>query len=322
MHLPVFFFILLIMVITYRSIMLSIVGVQIGLLVGCATIADRQATLESSLLWRVTSPDGVESYLFGTIHLAHDNVFQQRDSVLILMRRCTEFRAELHLDSMKLAALVTPDLFFYTDGRTLKDFYSDSEYEEIMSVLREQLGPMATMADRMKPFVAAVTLALADVKSEMEGTSIDEFLWRVAGRMKLNRGGVERVAEQFALLDSMPPELLLETVRNVGKNREMIKTIVEIYATENLVEAAKVLTEFEADTEFSKSVVDRRNKIMADRLDELYRLKPTFAAVGTLHLVGANGLIALLRARGFQVSPVIGGKRVDLKSYSKSSQGE
>ncbi|MFM7106647.1 MAG: TraB/GumN family protein, partial [Flavobacteriales bacterium] len=47
-----------------------------------------------------------------------------------------------------------------------------------------------------------------------------------------------------------------------------------------------------------------RNIRFINRLDDLLKMSPVFCAVGALHLPGENGMIALLKARGYDVAPV------------------
>jgi uncharacterized protein len=51
-----------------------------------------------------------------------------------------------------------------------------------------------------------------------------------------------------------------------------------------------------------KRLLDDRNPALADKIDALHRSgRNVFAAVGSLHMVGPNGLPALLAARGYKV---------------------
>ena len=49
-------------------------------------------------------------------------------------------------------------------------------------------------------------------------------------------------------------------------------------------------------------LVDGRNPGMADAIERLHAGVSVFAAVGALHLIGPQGLPALLLARGFTVT--------------------
>ncbi|MBK8520903.1 MAG: TraB/GumN family protein [Chitinophagaceae bacterium] len=48
-------------------------------------------------------------------------------------------------------------------------------------------------------------------------------------------------------------------------------------------------------------LLDNRNKNWVEQLKVIMKNNPVFTAVGAGHLVGKNGLIALLRAEGYTV---------------------
>ena len=57
-------------------------------------------------------------------------------------------------------------------------------------------------------------------------------------------------------------------------------------------------------TENQDILLDNRNKNWVSQLKEIMKKEPVFIAVGAGHLVGKNGLIALLKAEGFIVKGV------------------
>jgi uncharacterized protein YbaP (TraB family) len=59
------------------------------------------------------------------------------------------------------------------------------------------------------------------------------------------------------------------------------------------------------DQEQMRRMLDERNPVMAARVDTLHTGgKNVLVAVGALHMVGPNGLTALLAKRGYQVERV------------------
>ena len=52
------------------------------------------------------------------------------------------------------------------------------------------------------------------------------------------------------------------------------------------------------------ALLDNRNQKWAEMLPAQMQEKPLFIAVGALHLPGENGMINLLRQKGYQVDPV------------------
>lgn len=51
-------------------------------------------------------------------------------------------------------------------------------------------------------------------------------------------------------------------------------------------------------------LITKRNKIMANGLDSLMRKQAVFCAIGSGHLYGVDGVLQLLRSKGFHVRPV------------------
>jgi uncharacterized protein len=56
--------------------------------------------------------------------------------------------------------------------------------------------------------------------------------------------------------------------------------------------------------DFRTRLISRRNAVMAERASQSIADSPTFIAVGALHLPGEDGLVSLLRKRGFRLEPV------------------
>jgi uncharacterized protein YbaP (TraB family) len=56
--------------------------------------------------------------------------------------------------------------------------------------------------------------------------------------------------------------------------------------------------------DFEERFLNRRNRNWIPVMENLMQKNPTFVAVGAAHLMGPNGVISLLRQKGYTVSPV------------------
>lgn len=274
--------------------------------VACVTIVSAQ-TEPPSLLWKVERDGAPASYVMGTIHLPDTTVFRMRDTVLSLLDRSRVFYGELDLDSVKGAAMNMGGMLLPA-GKTLRSFYQDSDWVRIDAVLRERLGAMAMMTSRMKPSTVLVMLMQQSMPATASMT-VDEFLWNRAGRSKVARRGIERVAEQLTVLDSLPPEALAEFARDPSAFDSSIVALRDAYVAEDLAQVAAAARDVEGYEDFATLLNDERNVLMADRLDAELRSGGAFVAVGAAHLPGPKGLLRVLADRGFTVSPVTGGER-------------
>lgn len=275
--------------------------------VQCAAAAPSSSDPEtSSLLWRIESPKGAVSHLFGTIHLPDSAVFRQRDTVLQILQASTSFYGELDLDSANSPLLAMK--LMLPSGTTLADLYEPEDYSRIKKALQERLGPMALMAERMKPaaILGMLMMKEGDASAPM---SIDQFLWEQAGNGGLERFGLERLDEQLTVLNEMPPRLLLEAIEAPDSEDSLTQVLVGAYVREDIGTIARMVDSLSAVETFMQQLNDDRNEVMVGRLQSRLLDGKAFIAVGAAHLPGENGLIGRLREEGFVVTPVTGGRR-------------
>lgn len=280
---------------------------MLPVLVLSCTEARSYDTTAHSLLWRVTSPSGAASYVFGTIHLRDSAIFHQRDTLMSTLRSARMLYTEIDLDSAKLGGF-DPSRFMNPAGKQLKDYYTAAEYAVIKKAISEKLGAMAAMADLLKPSAIMILLAM-DSFEQNTTMGMDEFLWSYAGKAKVARRGVERVEEQTSLLDSMPPSLLLDYVQDMGHQDSLGPALLHAYETEDLGAVGQLMKEMDDWGEFGKALNDNRNARMVARLSKEFQKGGIVLAVGALHLPGENGILARLERAGYQVVPVLGGRR-------------
>lgn len=286
-------------------------------LMGCASGAGGQrgegeyGFNDNSLLWQVTSPAGKTSYVFGTIHVADSAVFMQRDTVLKLLSQSTSFWAELNLDSAMNVddAMSMAGNLLLPAGKTLSQFYTEEEMVVIRKGLAERMGPMAAGAEHMKPG-ALVAMLMMDSAASNISESIDEFLWNRAASLHLRLHGIERVDEQFAIIDSMPPRMLLEALQSDGSSDVTLEDLQGAYAQEQLSTIVALVDSLSGLDAFMLTINDDRNDRMVQRLTAAIDQGGAFIAVGAAHLGGKQGLLAEFARAGYAVAPVFGGRRV------------
>lgn len=262
---------------------------------------------QRSLIWKVTPPTGASSYVFGTIHLPDTTVFRQRDTVLSLLRTCTTFAAELHLDSA--AANMDLSMLFLPKG-TLYDLTDSATVREICSVLAERSPSMAALCPRLSPGALSIILTMADVPRTAP-VAMDQFLWDLAGTSGAQRVGLEALSEQKAMLDRLTPAMVLDQVRDMDLNDSLVDRLVRLYASEDLATMAELASDpaLNMFDEVMPELNDDRNVRMVERMEPLLRNGRTFVAVGALHLTGPKSILLLLRSKGYTVEPVLGGTR-------------
>ena len=121
--------------------------------------------------------------------------------------------------------------------------------------------------------------------------------------------GLETIDEQVGIFHSIPYQIqaktLLEFVDNKSEMEAQFVKMVELYTAEDIEELYKYSSsEFEESGMDIKMMLDDRNEKWIPRMDKMAKDKSCFFAVGAGHLGGKMGVISLLKAAGYKVTPL------------------
>jgi uncharacterized protein len=281
---------------------LTLQKLLIGAILACAAMATHAT--EKGLFWKLQSPTGVESYLFGTIHTDDNRVADISPTVVDAIKQVDAFMMEsaenndqsvMLLKSGNLAGYLTQDEF--DQVRDLADFH-------VM-----HLGA----ALQMKPWLLAV---IFDLPKPQTPFAQDNLLMRKAEDLSKDVIGIESAKEHFGVMDNFSMDEQLVMLRAVLKRTPEQKEADferlmsaylkgdsdEITALDEKITGGMLPKEIWA--KMRAKLLDDRNVLMAERTTTLAKDKPVFIAVGASHLAGENGLIAAFKKAGFQLTPL------------------
>lgn len=265
--------------------------------------------LENCLLWRITGNGLAKpSWLFGTIHLTDKQVFDFGDAVYAALESCEGYAMEVSPDSIMSKAFQENR----DEQALLKDAVSAADYNRIQKKLREQYkkDPATITVREFKNYF--ITKVNKIDKNSMH-TIMDAWFYDAMRRQGKWVGGVEDVSDQNGADNFVSLSDHIEDFLNDNrKSKEMLSKMVTIYKNQDL----EAIAGFEnSDKFFLDSVMLRRNRKMARRMDSLAHIRSSFFAVGTAHLPGDSGVVSHLRRRGFTVEPVRSTRTIHATAY-------
>ena len=128
-------------------------------------------------------------------------------------------------------------------------------------------------------------------------------------KKKKETGGFETIAFQAAVFDSIPYESqakeLLNTIDSIDLYKKYFDTMLNVYKTQQLLAIENMFNKTELGMNENRDILlDNRNKNWVDQLKKILPERNIFMAVGAGHLVGENGLIALLKKAGYILRPL------------------
>jgi uncharacterized protein YbaP (TraB family) len=196
-----------------------------------------------------------------------------------------------------------------TGGQTLDQLVDAKIYAEVQKRAETYGMPMAAL-QRMKPWLVAVTLMAptlqaAGFKPEL---GIDRHFFDRAKQNNMKRLGLETLSYQLDRFDQMSPKLqedLLEaTMEDLDTQVSGVKDMVRAWTIGDVATVEKLtLTAFQESPELYQRLLLERNHNWVPHVEKcLTDNAGCFVVVGAAHLVGKDGLPALLAKKGYKVT--------------------
>jgi uncharacterized protein len=264
----------------------------------------------NTLLWEISGNQlSKPSYLFGTFHLMCKEDIKLSGNLKQAIKNSGEVYFEMDLDD---PSNMLGGLFFMNmnDGKKLKDLYTPEEYSRIEHFFKDSLKTGMMMVEKMKPnFLEAFLYPKMMPCKTMSG--IEQEVLVVAKNDKKEIKGFETIAFQASVFDSIPYEeqakALLEMIDSIHSYTAYFDTMLHVYKSQQLDEMEKMFsdTAFGMKGEDQDILLDRRNRNWVQQLKKILPETNVFLAVGAGHLVGKNGLIALLKKEGYTLRPLL-----------------
>jgi uncharacterized protein len=260
----------------------------------------------SSLLWEITGK-GLEkpSFLYGTMHVKDKRVFQFGDSVLPNFNRCKTYAGEMIMEEMDPMAMM--GMLMMPGDSTLEVLLTKKDYEFVKRYADKKLGAMGAMIDQVKPIFTAALLTEMTMQQD-SSQSLDEYLQQLAEEKAMKVVGIESMEEQMDALNSISlkeqAQILLQAMQEGDKSANNFDKMMELYIKQDLDGLLKLMNDSEMTDIFNKSIILKRNYVMAERITKMIMSQSSFIGIGAAHLPGKEGVIELLRSKGYTVRPV------------------
>jgi uncharacterized protein YbaP (TraB family) len=264
----------------------------------------------NQFMWKVEGPGG-SAYLLGSLHVLTADSYPLSATINKAFAESKTLVEEVDIDEtndpmIMMAALSKAML---TDGRTLEQIIRPELFAEVKA-RAEKAGLPIMAIQRMKPWLVALTLMAptlqaAGFKPEL---GIDRHFFDRAKDSGMKRQALETMAFQIDQFDALPPklqeDLLKSTLEDLDAEVSGVKemalawTFGDVAAIEKLTLASLK----EAPELYQRLLVDRNRNWMPHVEACIKNGSGCFIVVGAAHLVGPDGLPALLIQKGYKVT--------------------
>lgn len=275
---------------------------------------------QAQLLWKVSGNNLARpSYILGTYHFAPAAMIDKIPGMQQAFEGCDVVVGELENESMispESQALAAQAMIAPLDS-TLDKLFTPEEYKIVEQVFNKYFGTMGVKLSQMKMFKpSAISTQMQAIQAMKYFPTLNvNDLIDMAVQNRANEAGkpslaFETMEEQIDLLFNTPlteqAQGLLEACKKDDLFAEQSSALVEAYMTQDLNKIEAIISDPELggdDAEALDALIYDRNRSWAVKLAKMMPERSCLVCVGAGHLPGNQGLLQLLRDRGYTVEP-------------------
>jgi uncharacterized protein YbaP (TraB family) len=270
----------------------------------------KKGASNQGLLYKISGKNlSKPSYLFGTIHIICPTDMFSAEKLNGYIDQTDQLIMELDMDdAAEMKAMGTG--MAMPDGKTLSDLLTPAQYAKVDEMFKNHMGVSVDRLKNFKPFMLQVLIATnPKALGCSPPASYETTFLKAATDRKKSIEGLETVSSQFAAMNKNPLEkqakALYEMSLNPQKSFDDFRKLVEVYKTQNSDSLYQIINgQLGGERAFQTALLDDRNRAWIPKIEKAIKEKPAFIAVGGGHLGGKNGILRLLKARGYQIQAI------------------
>ncbi|MGM1047162.1 MAG: TraB/GumN family protein [Bacillota bacterium] len=261
-------------------------------------------------MWEVEN-NGNTVYLVGSMHIADDSFYPLRSEIEDAFVEADYLGVEIDISKAvnEEQQKLIMNMGMYQDGTTLKDHVSKETYAKVEGILKRN-GMESNALDAFKPWVVETTIS--SLKSATAGyeaaAGIDLYFIQSAVERKIPVLELESYKSQLGMFDGFSDKLqeknLNATLDNFDTLGDSIDQMANMWKSGDDQQLLELTNSMAVDPEYNKAMLVDRNIGMADKIDGYLKSdkkEEYFIVVGAAHYLGKDGVIQLLRDKGYTV---------------------
>lgn len=269
---------------------------------GPATVSSDPA---KHLLYRVHGPNGATVYLLGSVHLLSADAATLPAEVDSAFAHARTLTLETSLDSAMMRGQELLMRGRYANGQTLRGSISPATAARTDSLLR-LYGLSLDQVNTFKPWLVSLLMAQMDMQrmNFQAQYGVDMQLNARAKQASKPVLELEGVDFQLGLFDSLSPadqERMLIESEGPDAGGKQLAAIRDAWSRGDAASLDSLLNaRMVSSPSLFDALVTNRNRAWMPKLETMIRGRDdALVVVGAGHLVGKQGLVAMLRAKGY-----------------------
>jgi uncharacterized protein YbaP (TraB family) len=248
--------------------------------------------------------DKQEFLILGTVHVGSNELYPLPESIEPYLINSNGLILEADLSKNNVSFPTANNHEFVVN------LLSDSQFQQLVTAAKA-LGIAPSRLEHQPPWVVALTLQQAQFSQlgYQPALGVEKILTQMARTNKVPVFGLETMQFQIDLLSQQSDsgkQMLLDTLNEWPDAKHNANCLIQSWKSGDRDNLEQLLLTENMNEEFADRFIYSRNKHWVDTLlsNESFTEGKFLVAVGTLHLVGVDNLLSLLKEQGFIVTPL------------------
>lgn len=270
--------------------------------------AQSLANAEKSILWEISGNELEKpSYIFGTMHLVPKDDYFFTEKMQEKFNTCKKLILEVDINMPLKEQIEIAKQMMLPKGKLLSDYMTDKEFEKFKSYILDTLKIKKSTfkkINKIKPLIGSSLML-----SELIGKSktYEKELNKLAKKNDMQVEGLETMEFQMNLINSISVEEQIEMMNNdelSGNPLDAYNEMLKVYKEQDLLKLKELMDADDSMATIEDDFLKNRNKDWIPKIEKLAKNNSVFIAVGAGHLAGDDGILQLLKDKGYTVNAV------------------
>ncbi|MGE0589629.1 MAG: TraB/GumN family protein [Cyclobacteriaceae bacterium] len=282
--------------------------IQLGVFAFVLTLGS--ALAQNSILWEV-SGNGLpnSSYLLGSLKFIGEKEYVLHKEIPEKLKSVKIFAIEDEVDHHAQHEL--NKALHFPKGQSLATALSQDQYKKVVSFFTSEFKvPSKTFKKKfasLKPLALSIAMTRLSLHEGVKFYDIE--LLKMAKDNNLDTYSLEGIEREAQAFDAFPVEeqikALMHSIDNFEVQKSEYKKLEAAYARGDIDKVFEYsLHPFENNEIFIEEFYFKRNQEWLPKLERMFADRQAFVTVGVSHLEGDQGLLALLKEKGYTLTPI------------------
>lgn len=277
---------------------------------GC--IVSATAAVADTTLFEVVNKKGQSLYLGGTIHLLRPSDFPLPDEFQHAFDKSQMLVLETDLQkasSPENGQRILQQMS-YSDGKNLSTELRPEVWKELQDYSAAHQVPIGQIM-QFKPFMVSIVMVMQQSQKLGLTPGVDFYFNQQARTQNKSLGELESFDDSLSFMEELnqldPNVTIQSTLRDLQKMEDMMLTATSSWKAgdlKSIEEKIAMPMKKEFPDMYRIIAIERNNKWMKKIDSMLATAEIEMILVGSLHLVGEDGMLNQLQQKGYTIKPV------------------